>query len=118
MEDASKLEQEIKLLETKVASYCLEKGGQSAPDGYDAVRAKKYQDYGKLLKEPVYGSIAIFERSGGGHVGFVVGCKDGILQILGGNQSNMVCIKPYKKSKALAFVVPSGWKIPEGNKYK
>ena len=97
-------------------SYCLDNGGQTALSGYDGIRAKSYLNFGTAIDKPVIGAIAVFPREGGGHVGFVVGGKDGQLDILGGNQSNSVCIKTFSESSALGFVIPSGWIVPEGNK--
>lgn len=49
------------------------------------------------LDGPAVGCLAVFDRAGGGHVGFVVGRDqhDNIM-VLGGNQSNRVSIAPFK----------------------
>lgn len=60
------------------------------------------------LTKPCYGCIVTFTRSGGGHVGFVVGVdKTGNLMVLGGNQSNKVSIAPFAVSRATGFYFPS-----------
>ena len=35
--------------------------------------AKSYLEWGTGLKEPAYGCVVVFTRTGGGHVGFVIG---------------------------------------------
>ena len=62
------------------------------------------------LPEPAYGCIVTFTRDGGGHVGFVVGKdKHGNLMVLGGNQSNMVSIAPFQRSRVTGYYWPSTW---------
>ena len=58
--------------------------------------------------KPAYGCIVVFERQGGGHVGFVVGQdKQGNLMVLGGNQGDAVNIKPFAKSRVIAYLWPN-----------
>lgn len=63
------------------------------------------------LRQPAFGSVAVFSRSGGGHVGFVVG-KDraGHLMILGGNQSDAVNIKPFSLDRLEGCYWPAKWR--------
>lgn len=66
--------------------------------------ARSWAKAGTALSKPAYGCVVVFERGTGGHVGFVVGKdKAGNLMVLGGNQSNQVCIKPFSKSRVLAY---------------
>lgn len=69
-------------------------------------RAKAWADWGKPTP-PRVGAVAVFGRSGGGHVGFVVGESADSLYVLGGNQSNMVNIAPIAKSRLIALRWPS-----------
>lgn len=64
--------------------------------------------WGQKLSEPVLGCIVVFERGPkSGHVGFLVGIdKAGNLMILGGNQGDMVSIKPFSKSRVLGYRWP------------
>lgn len=98
-------------------SYCFKKTGQSPLTGFDGMRARTYADkYGKEVTRPVYGALAIVQRGGAGHIGFVVGYnkRNGKITLLGGNQGNKVSIK--KEGRTLiAYKVPSGWNIPEKN---
>lgn len=71
-------------------------------------RAKSFLNMGVKLDRPAYGSVVIFERTGGGHVGFVVGKdKTGNLMVLGGNQSDAVNIKPFAVSRVVGYRWPS-----------
>jgi hypothetical protein len=54
-----------------------------------------------------------FGRSGGGHVGFVVGESASNLYILGGNQSNAVNIMPIAKTRLIATRWPAS--LPAGS---
>ena len=70
--------------------------------------AGSYKSWGNSITEPVYGCVVVFERTGGGHVGFVVGRTDaGDLLVLGGNQGDQVCISAFKRSRAVAYRWPT-----------
>lgn len=70
-------------------------------------RAKGWLETGTRLSKPAYGCIAVFERNGGGHVGFVVGqAADGGLMVLGGNQGNRVSIAKFERSRVVAYIWP------------
>ena len=74
-------------------------------------RAKAWRKFGTKIGGPVFGSIAIKNRRGGGHVGFVIGKSKGgkYLYILGGNQGNMVSVRRYERSVFDTFVVPEAY---------
>ena len=86
--------------------HCLQAAGRDiAKEWY---RAKAWVNGATRLAKPAYGCIVVFERQGGGHVGFVVGQdKQGILMVLGGNQGDAVNIKPFAKSRAVAYLWPN-----------
>lgn len=75
--------------------------------------ARSYMSWGVPLKAPVTGCIAVFARSGGGHVGFVV-ADDGAdrLLICGGNQGNQVSIAPFDKSRVMGYRWPKAVPVP------
>lgn len=75
--------------------------------------AKSYMTWGQALSHPAVGCIAVFTRTGGGHVGFVVG-KDpkGNLLILGGNQSDAVNIRAFGLDRVTAFRWPTAVPVP------
>lgn len=72
-------------------------------------RARDWLDWGLVVDFPVVGSVVVFERKGGGHVGFVVGeDQNRNLMVLGGNQSNRVSIAPFDRSRVLGYRWPVG----------
>jgi uncharacterized protein (TIGR02594 family) len=90
--------------------YCLEMNGIQSTR---SASARSYEKFGVKLDRPAYGSIVVFSRNGGGHVGFVVGVdQKGNLMVLGGNQGDMVKISPYVPkdragSRVTAYVWPT-----------
>ena len=87
-------------------AYCCRVAGRTVPK--DWFRALAWAEAGERLTAPAYGCIAVFNRAGGGHVGFVVGRdRDGNLMILGGNQGNKVSIARFAKDRVVAYVWPS-----------
>jgi uncharacterized protein (TIGR02594 family) len=90
-------------------SWIMKQHGCTPPK--KAMRALSWKDFGKAVKNPIFGAIGIKERRGGGHVSFVVGqSRDRkFLYMLGGNQNNEVNISQYKKSTWLKFVIPSNY---------
>ena len=71
--------------------------------------AKSYLEWGTGLKEPAYGCVVVFTRTGGGHVGFVVGRDEkGNLLVLGGNQGDAVSIAAFSVSRVSGYRWPSG----------
>lgn len=71
-------------------------------------RAKEWQQDMTRLDAPAYGCIVVFNRAGGGHVGFVVGQdRAGNLMVLGGNQGNEVNIRPFARSRVTGYYWPS-----------
>jgi len=89
-------------------AHCLKESNQFVPKLF--YRAKTFLDYGEKIDAPCYGCIVVFERVGGGHVGFVVG-KDtkGRLMVLGGNQNNQVSIAPFDMARVSGYRVPFGY---------
>ena len=62
------------------------------------------------LDFPEYGCIAVMTRSGGGHVGFLVGEDGDNWVLLGGNQGSAVSIAKFPKSRFIGYVMPRGYK--------
>lgn len=89
------------------AAMCLQEVGLPIPQHW--YRARAYLDYGKHIFTPVYGCIVVFERTGGGHVGFVVGRNEhGALMTLGGNQGDRVSIAAFDPARVLGYRWPVG----------
>lgn len=85
---------------------CLERAGIRSTRS-DSSRS--YLAFGDALKDPAYGCIVTFSRTGGGHVGFVVGkTESGQLMVLGGNQSDAVNIKAFGTDRVTGYRWPSG----------
>lgn len=90
-------------------AHCMKSAGYELPKHW--YRAKDWMNWGVKSDTPYFGCVVIFERSGGGHVGFVVGKdKSGRLMVLGGNQNNMVSIAPFNIKER----PPSGYRMPLG----
>ena len=86
-------------------AHCLKSTGYEIPKYW--MRAKDWAAWGKSVEKPTLGCVVVFERKGGGHVGFVVGtAENGDLMVLGGNQGNKVSVAPFDPSRAIAFRVP------------
>ncbi len=70
--------------------------------------AKSYLDWGVAQSTPCVGSIVVFTRDGGGHVGFVVGkTAGGALLVLGGNQGNEVNVRSFPLDRVSGYRWPS-----------
>lgn len=66
--------------------------------------SRAYLKWGEPIDAPEYGCIVVFNRPGGGHVGFCVGVDHGgRLLILGGNQGDAVSILPFERSRVAGF---------------
>lgn len=71
-------------------------------------RARAWLDWGLRLTEPALGCVVVYERGGGGHVGFVTGWdQNGRILTLGGNQGNRVSIAPFDSWRVLGYRWPS-----------
>ena len=84
-------------------------------DRTHSARARSWLKWGVKLEYPAVGCVVILKRGGGkqpgpevteapGHVGFFMGyAGDGDVLLLGGNQSNQVCVTAYPASRVLGF---------------
>ena len=79
--------------------------------------ALSWLKWGEAIKTPCFGCLVILDYGGGhGHVGIVVGASAGNLVVLGGNQSNQVCLRRMPKKENMSFRKPSGalrFELPE-----
>lgn len=92
-------------------AYVLRNSGFDVPAQYAS--AKAWATWGQRLQRPAPGCIVVFNRDGGGHVGFVVGeDAKGNLMVLGGNQGDAVNIRPFSVSRVVAYRYPPGLPIP------
>ncbi|WP_436835837.1 hypothetical protein [Enterobacter asburiae] len=69
-----------------------------------------------LDRAAALGCIAVLTRDGGGHVGFVVGrAPNGDVMLLGGNQSDQVCMRAFAPSRVTGYRWPAGVPdVPQG----
>nr|WP_276046551.1 MULTISPECIES: TIGR02594 family protein [unclassified Sphingomonas] len=81
---------------------CLAEDSIDAPP--IAVRATSWATWGQLLRPErlAPGAVLVFERAGGGHVGFYVGEDLAAYHVLGGNQGDAVTIARIAKSRCIA----------------
>lgn len=90
------------------AATCMAEAGVSSP--LIAVRASAWSTWGQRLRpERVSpGAVLVFQRQGGGHVGFYVGEDPDAYHVLGGNQGDAVTIARIAKSRCVAIRWPKG----------
>ncbi|WP_018183973.1 TIGR02594 family protein [Kaistia granuli] len=92
----------------------LAEAGIAPPAKGAGASARAWLNFGVRLSRAAYGCIVVFERSGGGHVGFVVGQDPhGNLMVLGGNQGDAVNIKPFARARVLGYRWPSVYPLAE-----
>lgn len=73
-----------------------------------ADNARSYLNWGVALPEPSVGAIVVFQRDGGGHVGFIVGRdKSANLVVIGGNQGDKVSIAPFTVERVVGYRWPA-----------
>lgn len=74
--------------------------------GDNALGARNWAAWGQRMTGGAVGAVLVFERPGGGHVGFYVGEDATTYSVLGGNQSDSVCIERILKSRCIAIRWP------------
>lgn len=89
-------------------AHCISEAGLTPPP--IAVRASSWAEWGANLRADrlAPGAILVFQRPGGGHVGFYVGEDATTYHVLGGNQSNAVTITRIAKERCVARRWPRG----------
>jgi len=75
----------------------VKRAGQKVVDS--PLWALSWADFGVASPVPMLGDVLTFKRDGGGHVGLYVGEDAGAYHVLGGNQSDQVCITRIAKSR-------------------
>lgn len=89
---------------------CLERAGIRSSRFESAA---SYLTWGVRLDGPAHGCIVVFSRTGGGHVGFVVGRDPAWnLLVLGGNQGDQVSIKAFPVERVTGYRWPVDVPIP------
>lgn len=87
-------------------AHCILTAGIEPPKEW--YRAKAWATWGSRLSPPRYGAILVFDRAGGGHVGFYASEDHEAYHVLGGNQSNQVNLTRIAKSRLVASRWPKG----------
>lgn len=72
-----------------------------------AVRARAWSTWGEPC-EPCEGAILVFERAGGGHVGFYVAERSNAFRVRGGNQGDAVSDAWIPRDRLVASRWPPG----------
>lgn len=86
------------------ANWCVEASGYA---GTDSAWARSWLNWGQRTTTPKVGSIVVFSRGvSSGHVAFFVSRTATQIKVLGGNQSDSVCIQNYPASRLLGFRDP------------
>lgn len=87
-------------------NWCFKEAGI---DGTKSAMARSWLKWGKEVKRPYKGCVVVFSRGlpPSGHVGFFVEESNGLIGCLGGNQSDMVNISYYPKSRVLGYREPA-----------
>jgi uncharacterized protein (TIGR02594 family) len=92
------------------ACAVMEMAGIKSPR---SAAARDWLKWGCELKTPRIGCVVVFDRSdptnkNAAHVAFYWGGRaDDRIDVLGGNQSNKVCVAPYLKSDVIGYRWPS-----------
>ena len=86
-------------------AQCMTEAGIKPPP--IAVRAKAWATWGDPCP-PQRGAVLVFQRDGGGHVGFYSGETASAYRVLGGNQGDAVSEVLISKSRCIAVRWPKG----------
>jgi len=85
------------------ANWCMDRAGIA---GTNSAAARSWLQWGRALAEPTSGCIVVFKRGSSptsGHVAFYLETRGTGILVLGGNQSNSVCITSYPASMVLGW---------------
>lgn len=74
--------------------------------------ALSWARFGWAADRPVLGDVLVFKRNGGGHVGLYVGEDSRAFHVLGGNQSDLVCITRIARARLFAARRPVYRQMP------
>lgn len=95
-----------------MAEVCKRAGVESNLTPKDSLWALNWSKFGTKQSVAMLGDVLTFKRKTGGHVGIYVGEDDLCYHILGGNQSNMVCVTRIEKSR-LNSIRRTNWKVKQ-----
>lgn len=87
-------------------NWCLKQAGVK---GSNSAMARSFLSWGKAVEQPRLGCIVVFSRGQypQGHVAFYVGRDGNRIKVLGGNQSDKVCIVSSSTEQLLGYRWPA-----------
>ncbi len=91
-----------------VMGVVAQRAGYEPP--FLCVRASEWLKFGTAVSVPMLGDILVFKRDGGFHVGIYIAEDQKYFYVLGGNQSDQVCIVKMQKDRLKGARRPE-WKI-------
>lgn len=99
-------------------AYVCKKAGLELPfSAKESLWALNWNKFGVKQTTAMLGDVLTFKRNGGGHVGIYVGEDASCYHILGGNQSNMVCVTRIEKNRC-AGIRRTKWKVAQPDSVK
>lgn len=89
-------------------AHCMQASKLPFPKAF--YRAMAWSEWGSLLRRDrlAPGAVLVFERKGGGHVGFYIGEDRNYYYVLGGNQANAVNVVKIARTRLLVARWPKG----------
>ena len=75
-------------------------------EGPQSMEPNDWLNWGRAINIPEQGCITVFSFKGLGHVGFFISEEGNSVNILGGNQSDVVKISRYAKKDAIGYRLP------------
>lgn len=81
-----------------------QRAGKEVPN--ECLRALAWASFGTPVPVAMLGDVLVFKRTGGGHVGMYVAEDANYYYVLGGNQSDKVCIAKIDKKRIYAIRRP------------
>ena len=100
-----------------VAKVCKEARTETNLTPRESLWALNWNKFGTRQTVAMLGDILTFKRKEGGHVGIYVGEDAKCYHVLGGNQSNMVCITRIEKTR-LSQIRRTNWKVAQPDAVK
>jgi len=88
-------------------NWCMEKSGKA---GTEKATARSWLNWGRQIPAPQPGCVVVLWRGSPsgwqGHIGFFVKETNNNVHLLGGNQSDAVNIRKYRKNRVLGYRLP------------
>lgn len=83
--------------------WCMEQAGLKHTS---SALARSWLEWGDYVEKPQVGDIVIFKRGTEpwmGHTAIYMGKRGNLINVLGGNQTDMVCVSRYPEKKLLGY---------------